>query len=117
MMTATKEYLDRIDAQSEARRQEIRSLPDKLVIKGTTYYVSCDGDDANDGRTPDTAWKTLARVSSAELSAGDGVLFRRGDLFRGKVITNAGVSYGAYGEGENCLTHKENRHQGRTLVG
>ena len=100
MMTATTEYLSRIEALSEARIQEIRSLPDKLIIRGTAYYVSCDGDDTNDGRTPDTAWKTLARVSSAALMEGDGVLFRRGDLFRGKVITSAGVSYGAYGEGD-----------------
>lgn len=100
MITATEEYLEQIDALCEARRQQIRNLPDRLVIRGRTYYVSCEGDDKNDGLTPGTAWKTLARVSAAELSAGDGVLFRRGDLFRGKVITCAGVSYGAYGEGD-----------------
>lgn len=87
MITATEEYLEQIDALCEARRQQIRNLPDRLVIRGRTYYVSCEGDDKNDGLTPGTAWKTLAKVSAAELSAGDGVLFRRGDLFRGKVIT------------------------------
>ncbi|MBR6766839.1 MAG: hypothetical protein IKM02_02695, partial [Clostridia bacterium] len=39
------------------------------------------------------------KVSSAVLQAGDGVLFRRGDLFRGAVHAQAGVSYGAYGTG------------------
>ena len=78
MTTATIAYLKQLDALSEAHKQEIRSLSDNLVIRGTAYYVSCDGDDQNDGKSPETAWKTLARVSAAELSAGDGVLFRRG---------------------------------------
>lgn len=84
----------------EKRKKEIIEAPDTLKVKGTTYYVSADGDDNSDGKTPDTAWKTLDRVNKSWLCEGDGVLFRRGDLFRGEVYTRAGVSYGAYGEGE-----------------
>lgn len=89
-----------IEKLAERRRQEIRNTPDKLDISGKTYYVSNAGDDAGDGLSPETAWKTLNRVSDAELQRGDGVLFKRGDLFRGFVNTRAGVTYGAYGSGE-----------------
>ena len=67
---------------------------------GTVYYVSNSGDDDNDGKTPQTAWKTLERVSKAYLYEGDAVLFKRGDLFRGNIKAKSGVTYSAYGEGD-----------------
>ncbi len=100
MIEATKEFMQQTDALFEKRKNEILNTKDELVIKGTTYYVSNSGDDANDGKTPATAWKTLDRVSAAYLYAGDGVLFNRGDLFRGTLATVSGVSYGAYGTGD-----------------
>ncbi len=97
---ATNEIINGFDALAEKRRQEILNAKDEVVIKGTTYYVSNAGDDANDGLTPETAWKTLAKVSSFKLNEGDGVLFKRGDLFRGYVETCPGATYAAYGEGD-----------------
>ena len=99
-MKATAEFLNELEILSETRMGEILSAPDTLEIKGKIYYVSAMGDDENDGLSPEKAWKTLDRVSASELCEGDGVLFRRGDIFRGRVITRSGVSYGAYGEGE-----------------
>lgn len=99
-MTDSKLLLEKIDAMAQERKSAILSRPDTLTIKGSTYYVSRNGDDQNDGRTPATAWRTLEKVSAAELLPGDGVLFCRGDLFRGCVKTKPGVTYGAYGEGE-----------------
>ena len=92
--------MNEIEAISEKLKQEILNAPDCLEIKGTTYYVSNDGCDDNDGLSAETPWKTLVKASEADLKEGDGVLFRRGDLFRGKVATKPGVSYGAYGVGE-----------------
>jgi hypothetical protein len=100
MITATKDFLSELDAIAEKRKSEISNTLDELEIKGTTYYVSASGDDENNGLSPETAWKTLERVSNAEIKEGDGVLFRRGDTFRGFIITKPGVSYGAYGKGE-----------------
>lgn len=100
MQQATQELLTEYDRLFEARKKEILQARDELVIQGITYYVSNSGDDSNDGKTPETAWKTLKRVSEAYLNPGDGVLFQRGDLFRGTVQTKPGVSYGAYGTGE-----------------
>ncbi len=99
-MSMNTDILDRIEKLTEKRRNEILTASDCCKITGTAYYVSNDGCDDNDGLSPVTSWKTLSRVSSAELERGDGVFFRRGDLFRGKVVTRSGVTYAAYGEGE-----------------
>ena len=100
MQKVTDEFLKKIDDTCARRKQEILEAEDDVKIVGAIYYVSADGDDANDGKSPVSAWKSLARVSAAELDAGDGVLFRRGDLFRGNVKTCPGVTYAAYGVGE-----------------
>ena len=92
---------------------------------GTAYYVSADGNDNNDGLTPETAWCTLKKVAEANgflsetilLKPGDAVFFRRGDIFRMKEIgwdpyfgdeaalylNVDGVTYSAYGEGEKPI--------------
>ena len=75
MQKATKEILAQFEDISEKRKQEIRSTKDVLQVAGTTYYVSNSGDDNNDGKTPQTSWKTLKKVSDAYLNEGDGVLF------------------------------------------
>lgn len=99
-MIMEKEYVSEIEAMADARRAQIRGAADALEIRGTKYYVSAAGSDENDGLSPAAPWKSLARVSGAALQSGDGVLFRRGDIFRGMIKTRPGVSYGAYGQGE-----------------
>src|SRR6187549_1022644 len=70
------------------------------------YYVSTSGDDNNNGLTAASPFKTLSKVRSLKLEAGDSVLFKRGDFFRGYYIAgNSGTAgkriiYGAYGKGE-----------------
>jgi len=100
-MKATETFLAQQEALYEKRKQEILQAKDSIEITGTTYYVSACGDDANDGLSPETPWKTLQRVNEAKLLPGDGVRFRRGDLFRGGIDTTKkpGVTYCAYGEG------------------
>ena len=89
-----------IDALAARRKNEILNTTDNITVSGTTYYVSGSGNDNNDGKSPETAWATLSKVSSASvLKSGDAVLFNRGDLFRGNLTTKNGVTYGAYGEG------------------
>ena len=92
--------IEKIEELANKRRGEILNSRDGISPRGRVYYVSAEGDDRNSGESPMSAWKTLARVSSAELSYGDCVLFRRGDLFRGSVKTKSGVTYAAFGEGE-----------------
>ncbi len=86
---------------AEMMKMAILENTDSLPCTGTAYYVSYNtGNDDNDGKTPQTAWKTLERVNTAELSSGDGVYFNRGELWRGQLWCASGVTYSAYGSGE-----------------
>ncbi|HZY25527.1 MAG TPA: right-handed parallel beta-helix repeat-containing protein, partial [Bacteroidales bacterium] len=77
------------------------------VASATDYYVSSAGNDANDGLSPSTSWKTIAKVNSSfiNLSPGDRILFNRGDIFYGTIIIGKSGSSGnpitlsAYGTG------------------
>lgn len=54
-----------------------------LSDDSSVYYVSAQGDDANDGRSPDTSLKTLARAAElVEDGSHDFILMHRGDTFR-----------------------------------
>ena len=92
------------EAEADAMREKILNTPNTeelYEINGTKYYVSVEGDDNNDGLTPETAIKTLDRIDTLELNEGDAILFKRGDLFRfGRtIILKSGITYGSYGEG------------------
>lgn len=52
--------------------------------EGTVYYVSSSGSDENSGTSEDAPWKTLAKLSAQTFSAGDKILFKKGDVFDGK---------------------------------
>ncbi len=62
---------------------EVREFEEVLFM---TYYLSALGADDSDGRSPETAWRTLERANAA-VKPGDTVLLRRGD--------------GQYGHGEH----------------
>jgi gliding motility-associated-like protein len=71
-----------------------------------TYYVSQDGNDAKDGKSPANAWKTINKVNNVRFGRGDVILFRRGDTFRGTIILDNplarsmyNLTFGAYGTG------------------
>ncbi|MBR5307487.1 MAG: S-layer homology domain-containing protein [Clostridia bacterium] len=91
-----------IDEISEKRRAEIRATATSVEVKGTKYYISNNGDDKNDGKSPEKAWKTIEKLEKSKglLKSGDGVFFERGGLWRGQFGSVAGVTYSAYGEGE-----------------
>ncbi|MBQ4137756.1 MAG: S-layer homology domain-containing protein [Clostridia bacterium] len=92
------EYLEKANAQKQA----IINSPTDVSFSGTAYYVSAKGDDSNDGLTPATAFKTVAKVSGARfLKPGDAVLFERTSVFRCTDTLNTveGVTYSAYGSG------------------
>lgn len=70
-----------------------------------TYYVSNNGSDANDGLSPATAWKTIARVNQDTYIPGDKILFERGGEWTGKTLAPQGsgsaaayITIGAYGD-------------------
>ena len=49
---------------------------------GTTYYISSsEGDNGNDGLSPETPWADFTNVNSKEFSPGDQILLKRGDVW------------------------------------
>jgi hypothetical protein len=76
--------------------------------QATIYYVDfTGGNDANNGTSTGTAWKTIAKVNSIQstLVAGDQILFKRGETWHESLTpTKSGtvaspITYGAYGSG------------------
>ena len=96
---ANEEYLNKLDAFTESAKDMIYFNTSKLDCNGTKYYISNNGDDNNDGLSPETAWATYDRPNSFEFESGDLVLFERGVLWRGMLKAQNGISYSAYGEG------------------
>ena len=86
-----------------SRISEIRETPNTNIqnVTGTTYYIANNGNDDADGKTPQTAWKTLSKLQTAfanTIQSGDCILFNRGDVFRGNItITKGNILIGSYG--------------------
>lgn len=100
------DFKSQSDDEASTLRKEILEAKDTIKSKGTTWYISNDGDDQNEGNSPQKPWKTLnaLSVNAYKIAEGDAVLFRRGDIFRGYITATSGVSYGAYGEGDKpCI--------------
>lgn len=102
-----------LDSETKIRHGDT-AIPGETYT-GTAYYVSADGDDNNDGLSPDSPWRTLPKVTREAggwdfpgvLRPGDAVFFRRGDVFRFPEteeertlhIVTSGLTFSAYGEG------------------
>ena len=123
----TSDTVDGYLAAMRKRVQEIKNSPSAVTpedIKasgGKVYYVSSiNGDDSNDGLSPETPWRSFSKLwrvipNGDEISlakSGDGVFFERGSIFYGEkyynhtmsvLSTGNGVTYGAYGEGEKPI--------------
>lgn len=76
-------------------------MPDKDVTvsavfeekrtEAATFYVDSEnGDDSADGRTPETAWKTLAKLNDTELIGGDRILLKAGSVFEDQALSIKG---------------------------
>ena len=76
-----------------------------MESQGQTFYVDAtNGDDASDGLSPDSPWRSLGRANTATIGPGGRALFKRGEIWRGQLLPKSGkqeapVTYGAYGEG------------------
>jgi hypothetical protein len=74
---------------------------------GTDYFVSCTGNDSNNGTSMSTPWATISKVNTMTGSQRPGmrIFFKRGCTFRGTLnfynggTNTAPVVVDAYGEG------------------
>ena len=112
-MTLNSQYKQLTEADMLALEQgradrigQIRETPNMTIPAGAkVYYVSSStGSDSNNGTSPQTPWKTLAKVNSANLPRDSYVCFKRGDIWRETLMSDqAGVTYTAYGTGEKPI--------------
>lgn len=75
-------------------------------VGAMTYHIDAQsGTDASDGKTPATAWKTIAKANQAALAAGDAILFRGGQVHAGslRLTTGANLTVASYGEGRATI--------------
>ena len=80
--------------------------PEYRPAKGTRYFVdSIKGNDAQSGKNPENAWKSLDRVSGATFEPGDEILFRSDATWEGTLgLSCSGtpdrpIIVGRYGRG------------------
>ncbi len=79
------------------------------AIDGEAYYVdSVNGNDSNDGKTLETAFRTLSRVNKITLKNGGSLLFRAGCEFKGSLKPKrerdgTTVYIGSWGEGDDPI--------------
>ncbi len=86
----------------EALKNEITGSMSTVEIteESTVYYVSSiNGNDDNDGLSPETAWKNVKKANIKAVRDGDIVLFERGSIFREQLSLSMGVTYSSYGFG------------------
>jgi len=76
------------------------------VAWGTTYYVSSSlGNDANNGTSTATPWRTIGNVNGQTFQPGDSILLRRGDVWNESLVPPSSgasgnpISFDAYGTG------------------
>lgn len=76
-----------------------------VILTGTFYLDAVNGDDASDGTSPETAWKSLAKLDASAFGPGTHIRFKRGDVFQGRFdLQGSGtpedpITLGAYGDG------------------
>jgi hypothetical protein len=78
----------------------------------TAYYVDAEnGNDANSGRSPKTAWASLSKVNETVFGPGDNILFKAGSEWMGQLEVQGSGAAGApvrinrYGQGKNPAIH------------
>ncbi len=78
----------------------------------TTYYIDAtNGNDANNGTSTSTAWKSIDQVNEQAYIAGDHILFKKGEIWKGTRLyiedfsgsSTENIIYGAYGSGEKPI--------------
>ena len=77
---------------------------------GTAYYFSSsEGKNSNNGRSPQSPFASLYKLTELDLHPGDAVFFKRGDMWRLPGTADPfihcaeGVTYSAYGKGKKPL--------------
>lgn len=107
-------FADSTDGLTVGSDESSANHPTLTVNTGTptTHYVSAAGSDTADGLTTSTPWRTVAKVNTTVIPAGDTVKFRSGDTWTGDSleVTESGITVGSYGSGARpIITNGDNQ--------
>ncbi len=61
------------------------SIADICFAQNKTYYISSNGNDANNGLSKTSAWQTIAKVNAMNFDSGDSIFFEGGGIFTGNL--------------------------------
>lgn len=93
---------------TSSAQAHVTIVPSPTPPSAHTYYIDATGgNDTNDGRSPLTAWRTVAKVNSSSFLPGDSILFKRGEAWRERLIVPSSgslghvITFGTYGTGNN----------------
>ncbi len=105
--------LEKVIFQTGGAEVEAGELKNKILYSKDTmpegnkkYFISNNGNDENDGLSPDTPIKSYKRLADIELCNGDSILFERNSVFRFSdmlLIECDNIFIGAYGQGKKPL--------------
>lgn len=96
-----------VDTIAEQMKKDVLGTPNTADLygdrmTGKTYYISeKNGNDENDGLSPETAVKTIAGLNAKVRfpKKGTSYLFERGGTYRGQITASAaGLTIGCYGD-------------------
>ncbi|MBA2938903.1 InlB B-repeat-containing protein [Paenibacillus sp. CGMCC 1.16610] len=85
---------------------ELKAEAAEVAVPGTFYVDYSNGQDTNDGTTPETAWKTLDKVNATQFGPGNKILFKSGEIWFGQLWPKGSGAEGSpiiidkYGEGD-----------------
>ena len=87
LLDSNTTYYYRVYAVDKAFNYSTSTMDSGMTNSGAVipvYYIdSIAGNDVNDGHTPATAWKSIAKVNSTNFSPGDTILFKCGCTWSG----------------------------------
>ena len=100
----------RYASDSDATGSEATAANALFSLQGTAYYIDAgDGDDGNDGKTEETAWKSFDRVNAKTFLPGDKILLKADGIWnqplnpKGSGQEDAPITIDMYGEGSRPI--------------
>src|SRR6476660_3881528 len=86
-------------------------------LAGATYYLDSNtGDDARDGKAPETAWRSIERANMTTFQPGDRILLSAGSKWEGVTFQAQGsgqegrpIIVDRYGEGAKPAIHGQGK--------
>ncbi len=93
-----------------------------MMADNAYFFDAENGDDLNDGRTPETAWQTVDKFNATTFQPGDNILFKAGSVWtnvglvpKGSGTADAPIVVGKYGDADRYPMFNANYLPGTPL--